>query len=196
MRARARTHTHTHIHERATTHAHTHTYTTHTETERNGYLHDHGAVLDVHGELVRVPAQIGGPCVGVDGAQEIVPAGQRRHLFSAAIQHSLNLPHTVCWLPQSAMCFVRNTMQRSGDLLSGQQTFRIHRACSQRFKMRNGCTPKQGKNAFNKFKHKQTNKNVSLDFILQYFVFRCTSLLTQVSNVSEEDAHVKSMVRY
>lgn len=31
------------------------------------YLHDHGGVFDVHGELIRVPAKVRGPCVRVNG---------------------------------------------------------------------------------------------------------------------------------
>ena len=55
------------------------------------YLHDHGAVLDVHGELVGVPAQVRGPRVGVNGPQHP----------ESAIHHKCYLYHAIhynCYL--------------------------------------------------------------------------------------------------
>ncbi len=38
----------------------------------NDGTHDHGAIAEVHGELIRVPAQAGATSVRVDGAQVAV----------------------------------------------------------------------------------------------------------------------------
>lgn len=37
------------------------------------HLHDHGGVPDVHGELIRVPAEVGGAGVWVNRAQHAEP---------------------------------------------------------------------------------------------------------------------------
>ena len=45
------------------------------------YLRDEGGILDVHGELVSIPAEVRGPSFGVDGTKHAQFGGHYHIIF-------------------------------------------------------------------------------------------------------------------
>lgn len=61
-------------------------------SDNKAHLHDHGGVPDVHGELIRVPAQVRGASVWVNGAQHAEPVHQQQQQQARMMQR-LHLGH-------------------------------------------------------------------------------------------------------
>lgn len=57
-----------------------------TDTGANSMdLHHECAVLDVHGKLVSVPAEVGRACVGINGPQHSQPVTEQKEFYSSEV---------------------------------------------------------------------------------------------------------------